>query len=128
MKKKDIAIDYRSLLMSTLKERSLALAIGLGTVAIIASIAFWLAFSKISYITPPIQKVKKAEVKEKPAEKKIQTYVVKEGDQLFLIAEKLTGSGQNMQAIMETNNITNPDLLEVGQKLIIPDTKTRNPN
>lgn len=128
MKKKDIAIDYRSLLLSTVKERSLALAMGLGTVTIIVSIGLWVAFSKIKYMAPAVQNIKKIEVKKTPIKKKIQTYIVKEGDQLFLIAEKLTGSSQNMQAIMEVNNITNPDLLEVGQKLIIPGTKTRNPN
>ncbi|OGK11649.1 hypothetical protein A2954_01500 [Candidatus Roizmanbacteria bacterium RIFCSPLOWO2_01_FULL_37_12] len=37
------------------------------------------------------------------------------------------GSGFNMQDIMQANRITNPDQIEVGQKLIIPDVKPRFP-
>lgn len=125
MRKKDIAIDYRMLLLSTMKERYLSLAIGAGTIVIILSIGFILTLSKLKSAVPSNRKIEKKEVKEKSIKKKIQTYVVKEGDQLFLIAEKLYGSGQNIQAIIKTNNIINPDLLEVGQELIIPEVKSK---
>ena len=47
------------------------------------------------------------------------SYVVKQGDTLWLIAKKLTGDGGNYKAIASKNNITNPDKIYVGQKLVI---------
>lgn len=46
-------------------------------------------------------------------------YIVKEGDKLWDIAKRLTGNGMNYTIIAEKNNIKNPDLIFVGQKLII---------
>ncbi len=54
------------------------------------------------------------EVKSSP-----DSYVVKQGDTLWLIAKKLTGDGSNYQAIATKNNISNPDKIYVGQKLVI---------
>ncbi|HET8626782.1 MAG TPA: LysM domain-containing protein, partial [Thermomicrobiales bacterium] len=46
-----------------------------------------------------------------------QHYVVQEGDTLNSIAQKF---GVPVEAIIKANNITNPDLIVVGQELIIP--------
>jgi LysM repeat protein len=46
-----------------------------------------------------------------------QTYIVQSGDMLSAIAERYSVS---MEAIVQANNIPNPDALEVGQTLIIP--------
>lgn len=45
------------------------------------------------------------------------TYVVRPGDTLASIA---AANGSTMQAIINANGLSNPDLLRVGQKLIIP--------
>ncbi|MBE6022766.1 MAG: LysM peptidoglycan-binding domain-containing protein [Cellulosilyticum sp.] len=47
------------------------------------------------------------------------SYIVKQGDTLWLIAKKLTGEGSNYRAIVQKNNITDPDKIYVGQKLVI---------
>ena len=47
------------------------------------------------------------------------SYVVKQGDTLWLIAKKVTGDGSNYKAIAQKNGITNPDKIYVGQKLVI---------
>ena len=47
------------------------------------------------------------------------SYVVKQGDTLWLIAKKLTGDGSNYKAIAQRNGITNPKKLSVGQRLVI---------
>lgn len=47
------------------------------------------------------------------------SYVVKQGDTLWLIAKKVTGDGSNYKAIANKNNITNPNKIYVGQKLVI---------
>lgn len=54
------------------------------------------------------------EVKSSP-----DSYVVKQGDTLWFIAKKLTGDGSNYKAIAQKNNITDPDKIYVGQKLVI---------
>ncbi|MDY3359019.1 MAG: LysM peptidoglycan-binding domain-containing protein, partial [Clostridium celatum] len=56
----------------------------------------------------------KRETKPTPPE-----YVVKQGDTLWRIAKKITGEGANYKIIAEKNNIKNPDLLKVGQRLVI---------
>ena len=47
------------------------------------------------------------------------SYVVKKGDTLWLIAKKVTGDGSNYKAIAAKNNITDPNKIYVGQKLVI---------
>ena len=47
------------------------------------------------------------------------SYVVKQGDTLWLIAKKIIGDGSNYKVIAQKNNITNPDKLSVGQRLVI---------
>ena len=44
-------------------------------------------------------------------------YVVKSGDTLYLIAQRF---GTTVEAIVAANNITNPSLIQVGQKLKVP--------
>ena len=121
-------LNYQGLLLTTIKKRALSLALG-GVVILVISIAVVsLLFQKITSqsekISPEDEQKTKAKV---TSTNKVRTYVVKEGDQLYLIAQKLYGSGLNLEDIMKTNNITNPDLLEVGQTLIIPDVKPRSP-
>lgn len=50
------------------------------------------------------------------------TYVVKEGDHLWGIAETNYGSGYNWVDISRENNLLNPDRLLVGQVLMLPRT------
>ena len=45
------------------------------------------------------------------------TYVVKQGDSVYKIAQKF---GTTMQAIILANNLSNPDLIFPGQVFIIP--------
>ena len=47
-------------------------------------------------------------------------YVVQRGDTLMSIAQRYQ---VNIQSIIEENNLINPDLLEVGQVLVIPEPK-----
>lgn len=50
-------------------------------------------------------------------------YTVKEGDTLFLIAEKYFKDGYKYTEIVKTNNLANADAIEVGQVLEIPKLK-----
>lgn len=48
-----------------------------------------------------------------------QEYVVKSGDTLSAIAKKYTGNSAKWREIASANGITDPRLLQVGQKLVI---------
>ena len=60
---------------------------------------------------------------QKTAEEKPElpaAYTVAEGDTLWKIAEKHYQSGYNWVTVATANNLSNPDNLEVGQKLTVP--------
>lgn len=52
-----------------------------------------------------------------------KTYTVKEGDDLWNIAQNVYGSGYNWVDLAKANNITNPDLINAGDKLVIPNVQ-----
>lgn len=47
-------------------------------------------------------------------------YTVLKGDNLWSIAQKFYGNGSRYKEIANANNLKNPDIIHVGQKLIIP--------
>ena len=51
---------------------------------------------------------------------KVPVYKVKKDDGLDFIARTIFGQLLKFQQIVEANNISNPDLIEVGQNLTIP--------
>lgn len=53
-------------------------------------------------------------------------YTIKEGDTLFLIAQKFYGDGYKFTELVKLNNLTNPDLIEVGQVLDVQKIETDN--
>lgn len=54
-----------------------------------------------------------------------KTYVIKEGDDLWHIAESIYGSGYNWVDLAKENNLSNPSVISAGIKLSIPDVKAR---
>ena len=55
----------------------------------------------------------------KPEDNK-KYYIVNKGDTLWAIAKKYYGDGSKYPVIVKANNISNPDLIYPGQKLLIP--------
>ncbi len=55
-----------------------------------------------------------------PAPAAAQSYTVQPGDTLSKISKSFYGSASNYMKIAEANSIENPDLIQVGQKLLIP--------
>jgi ABC-type amino acid transport substrate-binding protein len=49
-----------------------------------------------------------------------RVYVVKKGDTLALIAQATLGNGMQYTKIQKRNNLPNPNLIQIGQKLVIP--------
>jgi nucleoid-associated protein YgaU len=54
-----------------------------------------------------------------------ETYEVKAGDSLWMIAEGSYGSGYNWVDIVLENKLSDPDVLLVGQKLVLPKVTPR---
>jgi len=54
-----------------------------------------------------------------------QEHTVAEGEDLWSISEKYYGTGFNWEDIAQANNITDPNQITEGQKLIIPDTEPK---
>ena len=54
-----------------------------------------------------------------------KNYLVKEGDDLWNISEKIYGSGYNWVDLASANKMVNPELLYVGTKLTVPDVKPK---
>jgi nucleoid-associated protein YgaU len=50
-----------------------------------------------------------------------KTYTVAKGDTLFQIAERFYGDGSLFTLIIAANELSDPDLLSVGQVLSIPE-------
>lgn len=55
------------------------------------------------------------------------THTVAAGETLWSIAEKYYASGYNYQDVAKANNISDPLNIDVGQKLTVPKTETRQP-
>ncbi len=128
-KLKSIRTDYRFLFAATIKQRFLSFTIGVAVFLLISSAAITLVIPNLKFQMPKFRNGEKGQIKGKQAstQKEVRTYVVQEGDQLSLIAEKFYGSGLNTEDIMKANNLTDSNLLVVGQTLIIPDVKPRYP-
>lgn len=70
-------------------------------------VGYWIRHGKLNYIDYSKNKINNVDTKE-------NIYVVKKGDTLSKIAKKF---GTTVDAIVKMNNIINPDLIIVGQKL-----------
>lgn len=53
------------------------------------------------------------------------TYIVGAGESLWEVAEKQYGSGYNWVDIAEANNLENPNLIDDGEELVIPDVEPK---
>ncbi len=62
---------------------------------------------------------------EQPQSSQPKKYTVKEGDSLWIIAEQAYGSGFNAYDIAEANKLEDPDTVEVGMVLVIPDVTVK---
>lgn len=56
-----------------------------------------------------------------PSPPKPRTYTVESGDTLWAIAERFYGDGNQFQKIADASGIANPDLIEPGKVLMIPE-------
>jgi len=50
----------------------------------------------------------------------VNTYIIREGDNLIGISKRLYGSEDYVKQICELNHISNPDNIQIGQKILLP--------
>lgn len=77
-------------------------------------------FNKSKPEIGPAQQIEKQVEEDVSPNKLPGKYTVKEGDTLFLIAEKYYQDGYKYDEIIKANNLSDPNLIEVGQVLEIP--------
>jgi nucleoid-associated protein YgaU len=96
-----------------------SLALGLAVVLVVGMITF-------NYFKAKMETTKESEAEKAKQEEMVSLpseYTVKEGDTLWSIAEKFYKSGYNWVDIVEANSLANPNDVEAGTTLIIPDVK-----
>lgn len=101
-----------------------SLFLGIAVVTVIVVMIF--NYIKERNATTAIQSDKKTE-QNSTGSATASTHTVAAGETLWSIAKSTIGSGYNWVDIQETNKITDPDTIEVGQQLAIPAVAKREP-
>lgn len=104
------------------KQSRLSLVLG-ALIILVAGVLVFNYFNKSKQDLGPAQQTTKEEA-DVSSDNLPGKYTVKEGDTLFLIAEKYFKDGYKFEAIALANELTNVDQIEVGQVLQIPKLET----
>jgi len=118
-------LQYQKLILSRLRINYHYLLFGLTALLIIYMVIINF-FSKARYNSKSVKTDVKT-VENQANNKKQDIYVVKEGDHLWKIAEEAYGSGYNAYDIAAFNKISDPNLIFIGQKLVLPKVTVKTP-
>ena len=115
-KQKNTKLNYQNLVINTVKEKYAYLLVGL-TVLLVVYLVLTGFLAKTKFFQAKKEVItNKQEVKTSESKK----YLVKDGDDLWSIAEANYGSGYNFTDLAQANNINDPDVITSGQTLVIP--------
>jgi len=118
-KVKELEINYQAYTLLLLRQKLPYFLYGL---IVICFISFFI-FKRFIISNHPLKKQDVVQQKKN----KVNVYVVKEGEDLWQIAEKNYGSGYNAFDIAKANNLKEPYVLQKGQSLLIPSVAKRFP-
>lgn len=121
--------NYQTLVINTVREKYPYLLLGL-TVLLIAYLVISSFLSKKQLFQVNNNKETAASTTTTSTTSKTEEtkkYVVKEGDDLWHIAQATYGSGYNAYDVAKANNIANPSIIEAGQELILPSLTPKQP-
>jgi nucleoid-associated protein YgaU len=114
---KTYTLDYKSLVYTKLKDETVNFLTGLAVMAL-------LLIGFLGYLQNPslftLHQFQNRLNSKKMAKAKPATYTIQEGDWIVKIAEDKYGNPDAAQAIMDANNIKDPNEINVGQVLILP--------
>jgi len=107
-------------------ESSISLILGVIVVIIVGVILYnyWQKHTPNTNTSEPVNL--SGEEIEESSKTQLQKYVVVKGDDLWKISEKFFGTGYNWTDIAKENHLASPNLIEVGQELIIPSVAPKN--
>jgi len=112
-------IDYRNAIVGLLREKFPSFILGLFLVSFISYFTIDKMGIKIDAAKVPIRKNISID--------SVKTYTVRNGDDLWGIAEKMYGSGFNARDIAQANKLSEPYTLVENQILIIPPSASKKP-
>src|SRR3989344_4003076 len=106
---------YRQELINKIKENYLSVALGF--------LVFLVAVTLIYRPTSPRQKnkIQEEQAQEQLMQQKKNVHVVKAGESVSSIARDVLGSLDYTKDIVSANNLKNPEEIEVGQELTLPE-------
>lgn len=102
--------DYKQELIEKVRENYLSVALGVLVFLVIITLIFRSGDAQ-----------KGEEMKKEVREMKRKTYVVKPGDSVSSIARDQLGSMERAEEIVEANKIENPNTIEIGTELVLPE-------
>ncbi|MCL4364404.1 LysM peptidoglycan-binding domain-containing protein [Patescibacteria group bacterium] len=127
MKGKISTVNYEKLFFLKVKRKYFQMILGMLISYLLVSFSVRL-IPKNFHVNISLPEFSSKPVAKKPTPKPIpaKTYIIQEGDDLWHIAEKFYGSGFNAYDISIANKISDPSILETGQKIIIPSVAPRS--
>jgi len=121
-------------LSQKIKESETAISMSLGIIVLVLVGALIYRYfrninvNKKNGVEETPEKIEESQTVATPEEKNLpQKYLVQEGDTLWKISEKFYGYGYNWVDIAKANKIQNPNQIEKGEELEIPDVPVRKP-
>jgi len=115
-------LNYQNLIVKRVRQKYPSLILGL-VASFFISLAVFNTISSLKLFSSENKAVVKGAINKKPGKK----YVVKEGDDLWKIAQENYGSGFNAKDISTANKITDPNSIVAGQQLILPKVSPKDP-
>lgn len=125
-KNQTTALNYKDLVLTTVKEKYPYFLLG-ATVILIVLLLVTTYFGKNVLVKINLNKPTANQQNIPKKQALARTYVVSQGDSLWKIAEQSYGSGYNAYDIAIANKLTDANVIEAGQILVIPSVTAKQP-